>query len=163
MNALQQIAAAVTPAVMVSACGLIALGLDNQISRMAMRLRELAREHRGDGVDASRRAMIAAQVSVLDRRHALYFRALILNYAALFAFVVTSLVGLAMAFLPVPAELPVLVFALGVLMLAAMAVLVIAAIYLARTTIQAEAAEVLGRGRGGRRPEPAEAGAGPVA
>ncbi len=144
MNAIQQIAAAVTPAVMVSACALVALGLDNQISRMALRLRELAREHRGDAVSSSRRAAVAAQVAILDRRHGLYFRALILDYGALFAFVVTSAIGLAQAFVPVPAEFPLAVFALGVLMLAAMALLVIAAITLARTTIQAEADEVRG-------------------
>ena len=144
MTALQQIAAAVTPAVMVSACGLVALGLDNQISRMANRLRELAREHRSGSATEARRAAVAAQVAVLDRRHSLYFRALILNYSALLAFVLTSLLWLAQAAVPIPLELPVLVFALGVLMLAGMAVLVIAAIHLARNTIRAEAAEVLG-------------------
>ncbi len=164
MNPLQQIAAAVTPAVMVSACGLIALGLDNQISRMANRLRELAREHRTPDLAPSRGAMIATQVAVLDRRHGLYFRALILNYAALFAFVVTSLLWLAPGFFGIPAQFPVLVFALGVLMLAGMAILVIASIYLARSTIQAEAAEVLRseRGAGGGTPgDPARAGARP--
>jgi hypothetical protein len=144
MNAIQQIGAAVTPAVMVSACGLVALGLDNQISRMATRLRELAREHRSAEATSSRRATIAAQVAVLDRRHAIYYRALILNYAALFAFVLTSLLWLGQAVFPIPTELPVLVFALGVLLLAGMAVLVIAAIHHARLTVQAEAAEVLG-------------------
>ncbi len=128
---------------------------------MALRLRELAGEHRGEAAPAERRETIAAQVSVLDRRHALYFRALILNYAALFAFVVTSLLGLGQAFVPIPPELPVGVFALGVLMLAAMAVLVVASIHLARATIQAEAAEVLGTKRA-RRGEPARAGAGPT-
>jgi Protein of unknown function (DUF2721) len=161
MDGLQQIAAAVTPAVMVSACGLIALGLDNQISRMANRVRDLVREHRGDGVTASRRAAIAAQVAILDRRHAFYFRALILVYAALFAFVVTSLLWLAQTFLAVPATFPVAVFALGVLMLAAAAVFVIASIYLARTTIQAEAAEISGRAGGGGPGAPARAGVRP--
>ena len=144
MNSVQQIGAAVTPAVMVSACGLIALGLDNQISRMANRLRELAREHRSPDASGMRRAAVAAQVTVLDRRHALYYRALILNYAALFAFVLTSLLWLAQALLPIPSELPVLVFAVGVALLAGMAVFVIAAIHLARTTIETEAAEILG-------------------
>jgi hypothetical protein len=144
MNSIQQIGAAVTPAVMVSACGLIALGLDNQISRMANRLRELAREHRSPDATGSRRAAVAAQVAVLDRRHALYYRALILNYAALFAFVLTSLLWLAQAAFPLPSELPVLVFALGVVMLAGMAVFVIASIHLARHTIEVESAEVLG-------------------
>ncbi len=160
MDGLQQIAAAVTPAVMVSACGLIALGLDNQISRMANRLRDLAREHRTPDLAPSRSATVAAQVAVLDRRHGLYFRALILVYAALFAFVVTSLLWLAQVFLAVPPELPVVVFALGVAMLAAMAVFVIAAIYLARSTIQAEAAAVIAAGAGGGG-EPARAGARP--
>ena len=124
MNALQEIAAAVTPAVMVSACGLVALGLDNQISRMATRVRELVREYRSPEVTPGRRAVLAAQVAVLDRRHALYYRALILNYAALFAFLVTSLLWLAQAHFPVPYQIPVLVFAFGVVMLAGMAVLV---------------------------------------
>jgi hypothetical protein len=143
MNPLQQIAAAVTPAVMVSACGLIALGLDNQIARMGLRLRDLVREHRTAGASRARRALVARQVAVLDRRHGLYTRALLLNYGALFAFVVTSLMWLGQPSLRIPSELPVALFALGVLMLAAMAVFVIAAIYLARTTIQAEASEVL--------------------
>src|SRR5512138_2029878 len=104
MNPLQQIAAAVTPAVMVSACGLIALGLDNQIARMALRLRELAREHRAREVSPARRAALAEQIATLDRRHGLYFLALLLNYAALLAFVVTSLLWLAQAFMPVPGE-----------------------------------------------------------
>jgi hypothetical protein len=153
MNGIQQIAAAVTPAVMVSACGLIALGLDNQISRMATRLRELAREYRSPDSTPGRRAAVAAQVAVLDRRHALYYRALILNYGGLFAFVLTSLLWLGQAIFPIPAELPVLVFAVGVLLLAGMAVLVIAAIHHARLTIEAEAAEVLGDGEDQRHRE----------
>ncbi len=143
MDGLQQIAAAVTPAVMVSACGLVALGLDNQVSRMAMRLRELVREHRGGDLTPTRRAVVAAQVAVLDRRHSLYSRALLLNYGAMFAFVVTSLLWLAQTFFGVPAEIPVLLFGLGVLMLAGTSVFVIASIHLARHTIRAEAAEVL--------------------
>src|SRR5512138_3122104 len=121
MNSLQQIAAAVTPAVMVSACGLIALGLDNQISRMSARLRDLVREARSASLPASRRTLVAAQVAVLDRRHALYSRALLLNYGALFAFVLTSLLWLGQAVLPIPSEIPVLFFAVGVFALAAMA------------------------------------------
>jgi hypothetical protein len=143
---------------MVSACGLIALGLDNQISRMGLRLRELAREHRDEAVPPGRRSGVARQVAVLDRRHGLYFRALILNYGALFAFVVTSLLWLCQAMVPMPPEVPLIVFAMGLVMLAALAVLVVAAIHLARRTIEAEAAEVLGaepRGASGGEPVPA--------
>jgi len=143
-GALQQIGAAVTPAVMVSACGLVALGLDNQTARMAMRLRELAREWRELPPESGRRERLARQVGVLDRRHGLYSRALLLNYGALLAFVLTSLLWLAQAFAAVPPELPVAVFAAGVLMLGAMAVLVIASIHLARVALRIEADEVVG-------------------
>jgi Protein of unknown function (DUF2721) len=149
MNALQQVAAAVTPAVMVSACGLVALGLDNQTARMAMRLRDLTHEWRGLPEPSARRAVLVSQVAVLDRRHGLYSWSLLLVYGALFAFVVTSLLSLATAFWPIPVELPVVTFGLGVAMLAAMAVFVVAAVRLARRTIRAEVAEILRGGGGG--------------
>ncbi len=150
--ALQLIAAAVTPAVMVSACGLVALGLDNQTARMAARLRELSREWRELPPESDRRASVAGQVAVLDRRHGLYSRAQLLVYGALFAFVITSLLWVFQAFTPVPPELPLGTFVLGVALLAGMAVFVIAAVNLARQTIQAEAAEILGGEGGPRRP-----------
>ena len=68
---------------------------------------------------------------------------LLLVYGALFAFVVTSALWLGEAYVAIPPEFPVLVFALGVLMLAGMAVFVIAAVMLARTALQAEVNEVL--------------------
>jgi hypothetical protein len=154
MNPLQLVASAVTPAVMVSACGLIALGLDNQISRMANRLRDLAREYRAAESSPERRAVLAGQVAVLDRRHALYYRALILNYAAVFAFVLTSALWLGQDRFSLPPEIPAAVFAMGVVMLAGTAVFVIASIHHARATIQAEADEVLGQRRERHRPPP---------
>jgi len=141
-GALQQIAAAVTPAVMVSACGLIALGLDNQTARMAMRMRDLAREWRALPAENARRERLARQIGVLDRRHGLYSRALLLDYGALLAFVVTSLLWLAQVFMAVPPELPVSVFAAGVLMLGAMAVLAIASVHLSRKALRIEWDEV---------------------
>lgn len=160
MEGVSLIAAAVTPAVMVSACGLVALGLDNQTARMAARLRDLTGEWRALPPPSPRRALVAEQVEVLDRRHGLYSKALLLNYGALLSFVVTSLLWLTQAALGVPAALPVAIFGLGVVLLAGMAVLVIAAILQARSTIQAEAAEVLRERRRGpppRRGEPAPA------
>jgi hypothetical protein len=139
---------------MASACGLVALGLDNQIARMSTRVRELAREHR-EGLSAARHALVEAQVRVLDRRHGLYSRALLLVYGALFAFVVTSLLWLADSFVEIPAAFPLILFGLGVGMLAAMAVLVVASIHLARDTVRAEAGEVLDDA--GPAPQPARA------
>ncbi len=158
MDALQQIAAAVTPAVMVSACGLVALGLDNQAARMANRLRDLVREFRGDGAP-QRRKLLAEQVRVLDLRHRLYSRALLLDYGALFAFVITSLLSLGQASLSIPAVVPVIAFAVGVVLLAGMAVYVIGSVTLSRRTVRAEAADVLGHRRAGRVGRTAEVGA----
>ena len=153
MEPLHRIAAAVTPAVMVSACALVALGLDNQIARMSTRVRDLVREDRSADIPPERRVLIAEQVSILDRRHGLYSWALLLDYGALFAFVLTSLLWLAEPVLPVPHDLPVVLFALGVFALAAMALFVIASISLARSTIRSEASGVL-RPRRQRRPIP---------
>ncbi len=143
-DSLQRIAAAVTPAVMVSACGLIALGLDNQASRMSMRLRELMREFREEVPPGGRRALLRAQVAVMSRRHAILAKALLLNYGSLFAFVVTSLLSLAQGIFALPAEIPLVTFAAGVLMLAAMAAFAIASVNLARVALRMEEAEVLG-------------------
>jgi hypothetical protein len=143
-HALEHIAAAVTPAVMVSACGLVALGLDNQIARMSGRLRELAREFRDDDAPL-RRAVVARQVGVLELRHRLYSRAILLDYGALFSFVLTSLLWLAQAFLPISTVVPVVTFGVGVLLLAGMAIYVMASITLARRTVRDEAADILGR------------------
>lgn len=131
----QRIAAAVTPAVMVSACGLIALGLDNQAARMAHRLREMARELRGLDVSSPQRDGVEEQITVLGRRHRLYATALILNYGALFAFVLTSLFYLAQGVLALPTAIPIATFTLGVLMLGCMSLVVLASLRLARAAI----------------------------
>lgn len=139
MDSLQRIAAAVTPAVMVSACGLIALGLDNQVSRMSARLRDLAREHRDLPDENARRAMVRQQVAAFDARHRVLTRALQLNYGALLAFVVTSFLELATGALPViGTAFPLLTFAAGVLMMGGMAVLVMQSMSRARSAIVLE-------------------------
>jgi hypothetical protein len=158
-HALEHLAAAVTPAVMVSACGLIALGLDNQIARMSGRLRELAREFREDDAPV-RRSVVARQVRVLELRHRLYSRAILLDYLALFSFVLTSLLWLGQAFLSISPVVPVVTFGVGVVLLAGMAIYVMASITLAQRTVRAEAADILGRRVEGLAPtDPVRAGA----
>lgn len=141
-DALERIATAVTPAVMVSACGLVALGLDNQVSRMSLRLRELAREHRDLPADSARRRLLRAQVAAFDARHALLTRALQLDYGALLAFVVTSLLELATGLVPVPSAVPVVTFAAGVVMLAGMAIGVMRSMSRARAALVLERREL---------------------
>ncbi len=142
-DAVQRIAVAVTPAVMVSACGLIALGLDNQTSRISLRLRELAREFRASSAAGARRELLQRQVAILGRRHGIMARALFLNYGAILAFIATSLLSLAEGLVPIPAALPLLVFLLGVLLLGGTATLAIASIYFARAALRLEERDVL--------------------
>jgi len=142
VDALQRITVAVTPAVMVSACALTALGLDNQAARMSARLRELAREFRELSSSDRRRDIVRQQVASFDERHRLLINALLLDYGALLSFVATSFLELAAGFLPVPLGLPMLVFAAGVAMLIAMAVFVMHSERRARSAIVLERAYI---------------------
>jgi hypothetical protein len=143
-DALQRITTAVTPAVMVSACGLIALGLDNQASRVSLRLRDLAREFREPGAQPGRQQVIRQEVAVLGRRHGIVVQALLLNYVALLAFVVTSLLSIAQGLLRVPPDVTLAVFLVGVLTLSATAILAIASGLRARAALILEQDAVLG-------------------
>ena len=142
IDTVQRIGAAVTPAVMVSACGLIALGLDNQIARMSLRLRELVREHRQEAETPARRELVRQQVAAFDGRHRILTHALQMNYGALLAFVLTSFLELASGFLPVPPGLPLVTFASGVGMLGGMAVLAMRSMARARAALVLERREI---------------------
>jgi hypothetical protein len=139
-----RIAAAVTPAVMVSACALIALGLDNQVSRMAMRLRELAREYRGLPDAHPRRALLQAQVAAFDSRHRILTRALQLDYGSLLAFIVTSLLELSSALLPIARGLALIPFGAGVILLCGVSVDVMRSLHQARVALSLERRELEG-------------------
>ena len=140
---LQSIAAAVTPAVMVSACGLLALGLDNQAARMTTRLRDLAKEFRTLAPGAPRRAAIRGEVMVLKERHGFYTRALLSNYVALLSFVLTSTASLLQALLGFSATAPLALFGVGVVLLAMMAIFTLSAVRLSRKAIELEERDVL--------------------
>jgi hypothetical protein len=141
-SSLRLIGAAVTPAVMVSGCGILATGLDNQVARMTTRMREMMREWRGLPEGHSRRAMLREEVAILDRRHVLLARALMLAYAALLSFVVTSLLYLAQRNFAIPEEAPVVAFSLGVVLLGGISVFALAALRLGRRAILLEEREL---------------------
>lgn len=138
----QRIAAAVAPAVMVSACGLLALGLDNQAARMTGRLRDLAREYRGLDPSNPRAAAVRMQTRILSRRHGLYVVALTCNYAALLAFVLTSATALWSEVLPLRG-LTVAFFGAGVILLGTTAASALSSVRLSRNAIVMEEREVL--------------------
>jgi hypothetical protein len=87
----------VTPAVMISACGLLLLSISNKLGRIVDRTRELNSEDRGlaDDIEAVRRLSIRNQIDILLRRALLLRNACGLLYLAVAVFALTSLcVGL---------------------------------------------------------------------
>ena len=142
-DAVARIAAAVTPAVMVSACGLLALGLDNQAARMTGRMREIAREYRATA-DPRRGRHLQSETRVLSRRHGFYTGALLANYAALTAFLFASAAALG----GVAPGSVIIMFGVGVVLLSIMALSALVSVSLSRLSIVIEEREVL-RERGG--------------
>jgi hypothetical protein len=142
LSSIRVIGAAVTPAVMVSACGILATGLDNQIARMTSRMREMLREWRSLPEDHPRREVLREEVAILDERHLLLARAMGMAYGALIAFVMTSLLYLTQRRFAVPEVLPVLSFSTGVLLLGGIAVFALASLRLGRDAIALEKREM---------------------
>jgi hypothetical protein len=142
LSSIRVIGAAVTPAVMVSGCGILATGLDNQVSRITARVRDMVREWRTLPEGHLRRALLKEEVAILDRRHALLARALMLDYAALLSFVATSLLYLVQRRFNVPEVAPVVVFSLGVALLGGIAVYALASLRLSRRAIALETQEL---------------------
>jgi hypothetical protein len=140
IDSLARLTAAVTPAVMVSACGLLALGLDNQAARMTGRLREIAREYRAT-TDEQRARHLKTETQVLSRRHGYYTVALLANYSALLSFLVSSAAGLTFGSSGHTAVL--VLFGVGVGFLALMAICTLSSVRLSRASIVVEELEVL--------------------
>lgn len=87
----------VTPAVMISACGLLLLSISNKLGRIVDRTRELNSEDRNlaADVDGVRRLSVRNQIDILLRRALLLRNACGLLYLAVAVFALTSLcVGL---------------------------------------------------------------------
>ena len=90
----------VTPAVMISACGLLLLSVSNKLARIVDRIRGLNSEDRelASDVDGVRRLSIRNQIDLLLRRAVLLRNACGLLYLAVAVFAMTSLcVGLSRA------------------------------------------------------------------
>ena len=142
IDALPRIASAVTPAVMVSACGLIALGLINLSQALSGRLRDLTREHRAAPTSEGRRQIIRKQVAILARRHLTVTWALFLDYGAILAFSLTSLLFLGHGAVAIPSFVEPFFFLVGVLMLCGAAGFAIAAVHLDGGAIRLEREDV---------------------
>lgn len=92
---LESITSAVAPVVMVSAAGLLLLGIQTKNLHLADRLRGLTTEYRvlgDDGDGKERRRQILDQLPLFARRIRLTQRSLELLYVSVVCFVMTSLV-----------------------------------------------------------------------
>ncbi|WP_225888523.1 DUF2721 domain-containing protein [Myxococcus xanthus] len=90
----------------------------------------------------TRRAVLRQEVAILDRRHASLARAIAFTYTALLAFVMTSLLYLTKRQTQLPEALPVVSFSVGVWLLGATALLVLASLRLSRRAIKLERQEL---------------------
>lgn len=83
----------VTPAVMISACGLLLLSVSNKLGRIVDRIRDLNAEDREmpPGTESVRRLSVRNQIDLLLRRAVLLRHACGLLYIAVTVFAATSL------------------------------------------------------------------------
>jgi hypothetical protein len=125
----QLIVQMVSPAVMVSACGLLLLGLGNRYARVVDRIRAFAEEARqlqklgakATPVDAERLRVLNVQISDLFRRGQLVRNAILFCHTAICLFVVCSFV-IPLTRAGIPTQLPVALFCAGMGCVLAMAI-----------------------------------------
>jgi hypothetical protein len=97
MSAVAVLSAMITPAVLISACGSLAISTSNRLSRTIDRARrlsdqfaELARAEQQDELVVKRRALLYDQLERATRRSRMLQRAMTRIYAAIGVFVATS-------------------------------------------------------------------------
>ncbi|HEV8474217.1 MAG TPA: DUF2721 domain-containing protein [Methylomirabilota bacterium] len=118
MGTAEVITTAVAPIVMVSAAGLLVLGIQTKNLHLADRIRQLTQERRAAGnAPTARRTAITAQLVLFEKRVRLTQRALEALYVAIFCFVATALLLAAVPWLVLsPAGVPVAggIFTVGI-------------------------------------------------
>jgi Protein of unknown function (DUF2721) len=119
LQSLQVISSAIAPVVMVSASGLLFMGVQAKNLHLSDRMRALMMEYRTLGTDPAhqeRREQIVAQLVLFTKRLWLSRRALEFLYFAVFCFVMTSLFLASESFMAqlVPPTITATIFVLGV-------------------------------------------------
>lgn len=141
---LQIISAAVTPVVMLSACSALILGINAKHTGLSDRIRQAAGEFREPAASAARRAQLAHEIAVFQRRFTLAWRAAWLLYGAVILFILTTLVIVLQQNGPRPlAAAPVTLFVLGVALMLGASCLELAELSLAARTMSAELDDIL--------------------
>ena len=93
-SALQVLSAMITPAVLISACGMLVLSTSNRLVHVVVRVRDLSnrfeRLAKGSKRQAEKRSMIISQLELLTSRARLLQQSLTSLYSAIGIFVLTT-------------------------------------------------------------------------
>ena len=95
-SALEVLSAMITPAVLISACGMLVLSTSNRLMNVVARVRDLSDRFEqltafeGSGQQAEKRSMIISQLELLTSRARLLQRSLTSLYSAIGIFVLTT-------------------------------------------------------------------------
>ncbi len=150
-ESLPPITTAVAPVVMVSAAGLLFIGVQSKNLHLADRIRALAAEYRALApapAAEDRRGQIADQLRLFEQRLRLSQRALELLYLAIICFVLTSFLLASTVWLGVLARTTVTIFVLGVALLLMALVVQFLEMRVGLKTIQIEVDSVVRAPRG---------------
>ena len=85
------ISAAVTPVVMISACGSLTLGVNNRQQNLTTQIREAAKESRAHDVSIERQKQLREQIVIWHRRFYYSYCASCALYGAIVCFLFTTL------------------------------------------------------------------------
>lgn len=89
--ALQTISAAVTPVVMISACGTLTISVNSRQQHLSDKIRAAAAESRSDAASLERRRQLREQIAVLRQRFLYSWFAATGLYVAIVCFVATTI------------------------------------------------------------------------
>ncbi len=140
---LRIVAAAVTPVVMVSATAILISGVNSRHISISDRIRSLSREYRSGGLDVSRRRVIQSEVVIFQRRLHLVSWATRLLYASVGCFILMALLISASVVKAGFQGVTLLIFLVGLVLIAVAIVLELVELQESNSTIELEAADVL--------------------
>jgi hypothetical protein len=142
---LQVIAAAVAPAVMISAAAVLIIGVNQKHASLGDRLRELAAEFRAAATTAKRRENIRRQVRLFQRRLAYVATAHLWLYASVLCFVGMVLVITLSSRKPSWERMTLGLFVIGIALMLGALLAELVELRLAGRTLELELQDVVAR------------------
>ena len=140
---LRVVASAVTPVVMVSATAILISGVNARHISISDRIRSLAREYRGTGLDLPRKRIIQRELVIFQRRLHLVSWATRMLYAAVGCFILMALLISASVVSAGFQGVTLPIFLIGLVLIGVAIVLELMELQESNSTIELEAANVL--------------------